>query len=54
MKVIGNLVPLGIVIGLVGIAMVSVNYFLYRHILASRRKKYGAKIVALSDELLGN
>lgn len=54
MKVIGNLVPLGIVIGLVGIAMVSVNYFLYRHILASRRKKYGANIVALSDELLGN
>ena len=54
MKVIGNLAPLGIAIGLVGIAMVTVNYFIYRHILTSRKKKYGAKIIALSNELLGD
>ncbi len=54
MKVIGNLVPLGIAIGLIGIAMVAVNYFIYRHILTSRKKKYGARIIALSNELLGD
>ena len=54
MKVIGNLAPLGIAIGLVGIAMVVVNYFIYRHILTSRKKKYGARIIALSNELLGD
>ena len=54
MKVIGNLASLGIAIGLVGIAMVVVNYFIYRHILTSRKKKYGARIIALSNELLGD
>ena len=30
MDVIGSMMPLGIVIGLVGIAMVAANYFIYR------------------------
>ncbi|MGN1373282.1 MAG: dihydropteridine reductase [Candidatus Coproplasma sp.] len=46
--------PLGIVIGLLGIAMVSVNYFIYKAILKSRKKKYGKQIVELSDSLLNN
>ncbi len=52
MKVIGNMMPLGIVIGLVGIGMVSVNYLAYQKILRSRKKKYAKEIFALSDELL--
>lgn len=52
MEVIGSLMPLGIVVGVVGIAMVSANYFFYRKILNARKKKYAGKIIALSDELL--
>lgn len=52
MEVLGNMMPLGIVIGVVGIAMVSANYFLYRAILKSRKQKYAKEILTLSDELL--
>ncbi len=44
--------PLGIGIGLVGIAMVSATYFLYKKILTKRKKKYAPQILALTDELL--
>lgn len=44
--------PVGIGIGLVGIAMVSVNYALYKKILSSRKKKYANEVLTLSDELL--
>lgn len=54
MEVIGSMMPLGIVIGVVGIAMVTANYFLYRAILRSHKKKYAKEIVSLSDELLKN
>ena len=46
------MMPLGIVIGVVGIAMVSANYFIYRAMLNARKRKYADKILALSDELL--
>lgn len=52
MKIIGNAMALGIVIGLIGILMVSVNYFIYKRILSSRRKKYQEKVLSLTDELL--
>ena len=52
MKIIGNAMALGIVIGLVGILMVSVNYFIYKKILSSRKKKYQEKVLSLTDELL--
>ena len=52
MKVIGNLMPLGIAIGCVGIAMVSVNYPIYESMLKSRKKKYAEQVLSLSDELL--
>lgn len=53
MGVIGNglMIP-GIVIGCLGIAAVSVNYFIRNKILASRKKKYAEQIMALSDEIL--
>ena len=52
MKIIGNAMALGIVIGLVGILMVSVNYFIYKKILSSRKKTYQEKVLSLTDELL--
>ena len=54
MKVIGDMMALGIVIGVVGIGMVSVTYALYQKILKSRKRKYAAQILAQSDELLNN
>ena len=57
MQVIGSGIPLmvlGIVIGVIGIAMVSVNYPIFRGILNSRKKKYASQIIALSDEILGS
>ena len=54
MKVIGNLMPLGIVVGVLGIAMVSVNYFIYKGILNKRKKKYSEKVLQLSAELLND
>ncbi|MBQ8308894.1 MAG: dihydropteridine reductase [Clostridia bacterium] len=52
MKVIGDMMALGIAIGLVGIGMVSVTYSLYKGILGSRKKKYSTQIFELSDSLL--
>lgn len=52
MKVIGDLMPLGIAIGVVGIAIVCANYFVYKKILERRKKKYADQIIALSDEIL--
>lgn len=52
MKVIGNMMPLGIGVGLVGIALVTVNYFLYKKILKSRKQKYANEILKLTDDLL--
>ena len=44
--------PVGIAVGLVGIAMVSANYFIYKKMLKSRKKKYANEVLALSDEIL--
>ena len=52
MKVIGDIMAVGIVIGVIGIAMVSVNYPIYKAILKSRKAKYGKEIIALSEQIL--
>lgn len=52
MKVIGNIMPVGIIVGLAGIAMVSANYFLYQKILQKRKRKYAEQIFKISDELV--
>ena len=44
------LVP-GIIIGVVGMIMASVNYPIYKTIMNSRKKKFGAKIIELSDKI---
>ena len=45
------LVP-GILIGIVGMAMAIANYPMYKGILNSRKKKYGAEILSLSDKIM--
>lgn len=47
-----NMMLPGIIIGILGIVMVSINYPIYKRILNSRRNKYAGKIIALSDEIL--
>lgn len=42
----------GIIIGVVGMVMAIANYPIYKCILASRRKKYADRIIALSDEIM--
>ncbi len=54
MKVLADLMPLGIVVGVLGIIMVSVNYFIYNGILNKRKKKYSEKILKLSAEILND
>lgn len=45
------LVP-GIVIGIIGLGMALLTYPIYKGILGSRRKKFGAKILELSDKIM--
>ena len=45
------LIP-GIVIGVVGIGMTLLTYPLYKKILNSRKNKYGAEIIKLSDKIM--
>ena len=42
----------GIAIGVVGLAMALINYPIYKGILNSRKKKYGAEILALSEKIM--
>ena len=43
----------GIVIGIVGMIMALLNYPMYKGILGSRKKKYGTKILELSNKIMG-
>lgn len=45
------MMAVGVVIGLIGIAGVTVNYPLYKKLLASGRRKYAADIVRLANEV---
>jgi hypothetical protein len=47
-----NTMVCGIIIGLVGMAMALINYPIYKKILASRKNKYGAEILKLSDKIM--
>ena len=42
----------GIVIGVVGLCMALLTYPMYKGILKARKKKYGAKILSLSDKIM--
>ena len=45
------LIP-GIIIGVVGMVLAAVNYPIYKGILDSRKKKFGAKILELSNQIM--
>lgn len=55
MKVIGGgstlTVAIGIVVGLIGIAMASVNYPIYKKLLKKGKDKYSADILRLAKEI---
>ena len=52
MRVIGDLFILGIAVGIVGIAMVVANYFIYKAMRKAGRKKHAQEILDLSNKLL--
>ena len=47
-----NMMIPGIIIGLIGILMMSINYPIYKRRLATRKKKYAYEIIALSDSIM--
>ena len=49
---IANAMVPGIIIGVVGMVMALVNYPIYKGILGSRKRKYGAEILKLSDKIM--
>ena len=49
---ISNTMPLGIVIGVVGMLMAATTYPIYKNILASRKEKYADRILELSDKIM--
>ncbi len=55
MKVIGDGSDLafvfGIIIGLVGIVLITINYPIYKAFLNSRKKKYASDIIKLANEI---
>ena len=50
----GDPMVAGIVIGIFGLAMALVNYPIHKAILNSRRKKYSAEILKLSEKIMNN
>ena len=52
MKVIGDLMAPGILVGCAGILIVSLNYTIYKAILKMRKKKYSREVLELSDSIL--
>ncbi len=58
MEVFGDLGTLwkilGIVIGLVGIALMGVNYLIYKKMLATGKEKYAFDIITLANEISGD
>ncbi len=49
---ISNVMLPGIIIGVLGLAMASVNYPIYKSILNGRKKKYADKILELSEKII--
>ena len=51
---LGDMTVLGIAIGIVGLVLAIVNYPIHKAILKSRKKKYAARIIALSEKIMNN
>lgn len=52
MKVIGDSMALGIIIGVIGMVLMGITYPVYKLILNKRKNKYSDKIFELSNDLL--
>lgn len=46
-----NVYPVGIAVGVIGLALAVLNYPIYKRILNSRKNKYGKDILKLTDEI---
>ncbi len=46
-----NAMLIGVITGVVGMALALINYPIYKGILASRKKKYAPRIIELSDKI---
>ena len=51
---IDNAMVPGIVIGVVGLAMVLVNYPIYKAMMKSRKQKYANEILTMSDKIMND
>lgn len=49
---IANTMTVGVVIGVIGLVMAIINYPVYKGILNSRKRKYGAEIIKLSEKIM--
>ena len=50
----GDSMIMGIIVGIFGMAMALFTYPMYKGILNSRKKKYSAEILELSDKIINN
>lgn len=49
---IGNSMPLGIAVGIIGMLIAIINYPIYKAILTSRKEKYAGRILELSEKIM--
>ena len=49
---IGNSMPLGITVGIIGMLIAIINYPIYNAILTSRKEKYAEHILKLSEKIM--
>lgn len=52
--ILADLMWIGIIVGIIGIAMVVSNVYLYNYLLAKNKRKYAEQITKLSNEILEN
>ena len=51
--ILNPLVP-GIAVGIIGLALVLLNYPMYKAILGNRKKRYGDEILSLSEKIMNS
>lgn len=49
---IRNTMAFGVIIGIMGMLMASINYPIYKRILVSRKEKYAAQVIAISNKIM--
>ena len=52
--ILPNLLPLGIVIGCLGLVMALINYPIYKKLLKNSTAKYAKEIIELSNEIIND